>query len=177
MTTPRVKSLLAKNLEYVETLHTPPPLLMQGIIKQRALGATGTVIISCSDPRIPPEKFLNLDFSECAIIRNAGGRTRDVLRSVLALDAVGTVGTIVVVHHTDCGMSHTDEAGFQAKTEARHPEIAASHPRFVYGALSDPEKTVTEDVALLKSYSSLGEKMDIVGLVLDTYTGLVKQVV
>lgn len=25
----------------------------------------------------------------------------------------------------DCGMSHTDEAGFRAKTEVRHPGIAA----------------------------------------------------
>jgi len=35
-------------------------------------------------------------------------------------------------------MSHTDEAGFQAKTEARHPLIAASlEKRFEYGAIEE----------------------------------------
>lgn len=34
-----------------------------------------------------------------AIIRNAGGRTQDTIRSILALDAVANVGTVVVIHH------------------------------------------------------------------------------
>lgn len=38
--------------------------------------------------------------TECAIIRNAGGRTSDALRSILALDAVGGTGTVIVIHHT-----------------------------------------------------------------------------
>jgi carbonic anhydrase len=40
-----------------------------------------------------------------------------------------------------------------------------------------PEKTIVEDVAFLKSYPSLAGKMDIVGLVLDTHTGVLKQAV
>lgn len=42
---------------------------------------------------------------------------------------------------------------------------------------ASPEKTVAEDVAFLKGYESLSENIDIVGLVLDTHTGLLKQVV
>lgn len=96
-----------------------------------------TCLVSCSDPRIVPEQFLGLDFSECAIVRNAGGRTQDAMRSILALNVVGKLGTVVVIHHTDCGMSHTDEAGFEAATKARHPAIAASQPGYVYGAISE----------------------------------------
>lgn len=40
-----------------------------------------------------------------------------------------------------------------------------------------PEKTVVEDVEFLKSFPSFREQIDIVGLVLDTQTGLVRQVV
>ena len=35
-------------------------------------------------------------------------------------------------------MSHTDEAGFRAKTEIRHPGIAASLEKgYVYGAIEE----------------------------------------
>lgn len=61
--------------------------------------------VSCSDPRIHPVQYLGLDFGEAAIIRNAGGRTSDVMRTLLDLDAIGSVGTVVVIHHT--GMSPT----------------------------------------------------------------------
>lgn len=47
----------------------------------------------------------------------------DAMRSILALDAVGNLGNIVVIHHTDCGMGHTNEDGFRAKTAAKHSDI------------------------------------------------------
>ena len=34
------------------------------------------------------------------MIRNAGGRASDALRSLYALDAIGNIGTVVLVHHT-----------------------------------------------------------------------------
>jgi hypothetical protein len=37
---------------------------------------------------------------EAAIIRNGGGRTSDALRSILDLDALGAMGTVIVIHHT-----------------------------------------------------------------------------
>jgi carbonic anhydrase len=33
-------------------------------------------------------------------VRNGGGRTTDAIRSILDLDALGAMGTIVVIHHT-----------------------------------------------------------------------------
>jgi carbonic anhydrase len=59
------------------------------------------------------------------------------VRSLLALDAVGNLGTVIVMHHTDCGMSHTDEAGFRAKTAVRHPEVLKSEPGMVFGAIEE----------------------------------------
>ncbi|PVH81016.1 carbonic anhydrase [Cadophora sp. DSE1049] len=172
----KVASLLAKNLKYSET-YKAPNLLSVGIQKNRELGRKSTVIISCSDPRVHPTQFLDLDFSEAAIIRNAGGRTSDVMRSLLDLDAVGSVGTVIVVHHIDCGMSQTDEHGFQERIRGKHPAIAASQPGYVYGAVHDPEQTVVHDVEFLKSFTSIAENMHIVGLVLDTFTGRLKEVI
>lgn len=109
--------------------------------------------VSCADPRITPEKFLGLEFAgialhlfkffnnfetnlsiEAAIVRNAGGRTRPALPSLLALDSLGNTGTIIVVHHTDCGMSHYSESEFQDRSKAKHPEINLPNGE-VFGAI------------------------------------------
>ncbi|KAG4433619.1 hypothetical protein IFR05_010895 [Cadophora sp. M221] len=172
----KVASLLEKNLKFSET-YKAPNLLSIGIQKNKELGRKSTVVISCSDPRVHPTQFLDLDFSEAAIIRNAGGRTSDVMRSLVDLDAVGSVGTVIVIHHTDCGMSQTDEQGFQGRIQEKHPAIAASQPGYIYGAVDNPEKTIVDDVEFLKSFPSIAENMHVVGLVLDTFTGKLKQVV
>lgn len=80
--------------------------------------------VSCSDPRVIPEQYFGLNrggssdlisrvgdhgvhianlvcgLSEAAIIRNAGGRASDALRSIATLDAIAGLSTIIVVHHT-----------------------------------------------------------------------------
>ena len=38
--------------------------------------------------------------TEAAVIRNAGGRAMDAIRSLIVLDSVINLGTIIVVHHT-----------------------------------------------------------------------------
>jgi len=42
--------------------------------------------------------------------------------------------------------------------------------------MSIPEKSVVEDVQHLRSFPTLNANMDIYGLVLDTFTGVLKQV-
>ncbi|KAI9645621.1 hypothetical protein NHQ30_006363 [Ciborinia camelliae] len=121
--TEKITSIIGRNLNYSRTMHVQPPLLSAVIEKNKSLGRRSTIIISCSDPRITPERFLGLEFGEAAIVRIAGGRTRPALPSLLALDSLGNTGTIIVIHHTDCGMSHYSESEFQNRSKARHPEI------------------------------------------------------
>jgi carbonic anhydrase len=40
------------------------------------------------------------------MVRNAGGRVFDAVRTLAVLQTIGNPGTIVVMHHTDCGMTH-----------------------------------------------------------------------
>ena len=61
---------------------------------------TSMVSVSCSDPRVIPEQYFGLNRGEAAIVRNAGGRASDALRSIATLDAIGGLSTIIVVHHT-----------------------------------------------------------------------------
>ncbi|KAL2060900.1 hypothetical protein VTL71DRAFT_8952 [Oculimacula yallundae] len=173
----KIASLLAKNLsvighdpilkaliyqicfrKYSET-YQAPNLLSIGIQKNKELGRKGTVVIACSDPRFHPTQFLDLDFSEAAIIRNPGGRTSDAIRSLIDIDAIDR------------------REGFERRTRENHPAIAASQPGYVYGAVDDPEKTVVQDVEFLKSFPSIEENMLVVGLVLDTFTEILRQLV
>ncbi|KAE9363840.1 carbonic anhydrase [Stipitochalara longipes BDJ] len=176
MSTDKVADLLERNKEVSKSYKRPPPL-GEGLEKRKKTGAKGTVIISCADPRITPEHFLGLNFGECAIVRNGGGRTADAIRSILDLDAIGAMGTIVVIHHTDCGMTYLTEKEFHDRTEEKHPDFAGSNPDYNYGAINDPEKTVVADVEYLKGFPSLAENMTIAGLVFDTFTGELKRLI
>ncbi|KAK3067023.1 hypothetical protein LTR53_016338, partial [Teratosphaeriaceae sp. CCFEE 6253] len=87
----------------------------------RGTGA-GVVVLSCSDPRLNPYQILGLDqtlsessnasllipprTSEATMVRNAGGRAFDAIRTLAVLQTIGAPGTIIVMHHTDCGMTH-----------------------------------------------------------------------
>ena len=56
--------------------------------------------VSCSDPRVIPEKFLELESAPKAVIRNAGGRAMDAMRSIQVLNALNEIELILVIHHT-----------------------------------------------------------------------------
>jgi carbonic anhydrase len=71
---------------------------------------------------------------EAAIIRNAGGHTAPAHATLLALDSIGGLGTIIVIHHTDCGMSTMSEKEFRDTAKAKHPDFNLPAGE-VYGAI------------------------------------------
>ncbi|KAK6396580.1 hypothetical protein LTR65_008478 [Meristemomyces frigidus] len=145
-----VADLLERNKKYSET-YKAPPALKDGIIKAVNAGRRTTVV-------------------KLATISNAGGRTADAVRSILALDALGNLGTVMIVHHTDCGMTHFTGAEFQQKTAERHPDLAK--PDMQFGEVSDPHKTILEDMRHLKGFKSFEDNgTEIRGFVLDLKTG------
>src|SRR6187200_1464768 len=61
-------------------------------------------VVVCMDARIDPAKALGLEEGDAHVIRNAGGRAEDAIRSLaISQELLGT-REIVVIHHTDCGM-------------------------------------------------------------------------
>src|SRR6266699_2525457 len=52
-----------------------------------------------------PARFLGLQEGDAHIIRNAGGRASDdAIRSLVISEQLLGTNTVVVIHHTDCGM-------------------------------------------------------------------------
>lgn len=139
-----------------------------------------TMILGCVDPRVDPALVLGLEPGETAVIRNVGGRvTPSVLREIVMLQAVGRaegVGPggrfdIVVLHHTDCGIT---------RLEARREMLAAffevAEDALQAKSVSDPRLSVAVDVAALRAIP-LPPGWVVSGLVYDVNTGLIETIV
>jgi carbonic anhydrase len=63
------------------------------------------------------------------------------VRSLVALDSVfqgSGIGTVLVVHHTDCGMTQTDEKGFGGRIGERYPDVEKyMHEGCIWGAINE----------------------------------------
>jgi carbonic anhydrase len=139
------------------------------------------MIIGCVDPRVDPGQVLGLDHGEAAIIRNVGGRvTPATLRTMAMLSKVGQtnaetrrpgVWNLVILHHTDCGM--TDLVSFP-ELLAEYFEIPPSE--LDRKSVNDPVGSVRADVDVIKSSIAAPDFL-VSGLVYDVATGRVEIVV
>ncbi|KFA81601.1 hypothetical protein S40288_09374 [Stachybotrys chartarum IBT 40288] len=188
------QALLQKNRAASNTYQAPP--LLQNALKAPL---PGFIIISCSDPRINPYKIFGIDGSEngrFTMIRNAGGRALDAVRSISVLQTLGNAKTVVIIHHTgesslvimwmkteelihrlDCGMSHVcDEIMRQAMLSIA-PDQKDVISESKYGEMAGPiETTIQQDVAFLQANPLIKRGTRIVGLAFDILTGGLKVV-
>src|SRR3954463_16297132 len=109
--------LLQANAEYARTfdrgdLPMPP--------------ARRVAILTCMDARIVPSKQLGLEEGDAHVIRNAGGRARDALRSLVISERLLGTKEIVVIHHTDCGMLTFTNRDLHAKVKQDLAEVSSS---------------------------------------------------
>ncbi len=139
------------------------------------------MVVGCVDPRVDPGHVLGLDNGEAAIIRNVGGRiTPSTLRTMAMLSKVGQAnadtrvpGTwnLVILHHTDCGM--TDLAHF--------PDLLAEYfgipaDELESKSVSDPVGSVRTDVDVILQQLHASDFL-VSGLVYDVETGRIEVVV
>lgn len=141
------------------------------------------VIIGCADMRVDPAQLFNLGPGEAVVMRNIGGRgTPGLLQQLGLLGRIGELEQavpggggefhIVVLHHTDCGITRL----------ASDPGLLAEYfqlPKAVLGekAVMDPEAAVATDVEVLRAVPALPPHWMISGQVYDVATGTVRVVV
>ncbi|KAF7979469.1 hypothetical protein HWV62_42289 [Athelia sp. TMB] len=172
----KLADLLSRNSVYQET-YTPPRLLPT--VKPASLPTpAGITIISCCDQRVIPEQFLQLARGECPVIRNAGGRAADALSTLLVLDSVIPIGTLVIIHHTDCGLTHITDDAVRARLAAHAPGHEAEIAAMQFGAFRevDVSASVLEDIQFVRSSPYLRKDMEVRGFVLDIRTGAMSEV-
>ena len=125
-------------------------------------------VVACMDARLQPERVLGLEPGDAHVIRNAGGViTDDAVRSLLISQRLLGTEEIVLVHHTDCGMSMLDEAAQLREIEAETGE----RPSFALEAFGDVDDDVRESIARIRASPFLRRTTWIRGLVYDVASG------
>ena len=168
--------LLERNRDYVANA-------FPGFMTLQVAPTIQTIIIGCVDPRVEPSKILGIDTGEAVVIRNVGGRiTPTFFSEMLMLRLVATSASdgaapgagwnVIVLHHTDCGITRLEPypdmlAGYfgvdAAELEHRH--------------VMDPFESVVADIETLRGNPFFPSEFHVAGLVYDVHTGEVHTVV
>ena len=131
-------------------------------------------VLACMDARLIPTRVLGLNEGEAHILRNAGGVvTDDAIRSLaISQHRLGTE-EIILLHHTDCGMSAFTDEDFAERLE----EASGERPQWSAETFSDVEQSVRDSIARLRESPFIPNKDSIRGFVYDVKTGELREIV
>jgi carbonic anhydrase len=130
--------------------------------------ARKVAVLACMDARLDPARILGLEEGDAHVIRNAGGRAADALRSLVISEQLLGTTTIVILHHTDCGMlTFTDES---LHDKIRH-ELHADADHIAFLPFKDLERSVRDDIAFLRQSPLIPEHIEIAGFIYDVRSG------
>jgi carbonic anhydrase len=130
-------------------------------------------IVTCMDGRIETGRAFGLAEGDAHVIRNAGGRMSEALRSIIISQVLLGTDAVAVVHHTECGMlSFTDES---LRKQIR--ESGADADAIAFLPFSDLEQSVRDDVALYHGSPLVRHDVPVRGFIFDLKTGALNEVV
>jgi len=158
-----IDDLLANNERYARSYQGPLPLLPSGHL----------AVIACMDARLDVFGALGLEGGEAHVIRNAGGVvTDDEIRSLTISQRLLGTTSIILIHHTDCGMLTFTDDQFKA---AIQQEVGIK-PAWAAEAFSDLDEDVRQSIARIKASPFIPHTDDVRGFVFDIGTGLLREV-
>jgi carbonic anhydrase len=134
--------------------------------------ARRVAVLACMDARLDPARALGLAEGDAHVIRNAGGRAADAIRSLVISQQLLGTKEVVVVHHSDCGMlTFTDE---QLRQKLHDGLGVETEQPFL--AFPDLEQSVRDDVAAIRSSPLLLEGVPVRGFIYEVESGRLREV-
>lgn len=130
--------------------------------------ARRVAVLACMDARLDPARILGLEEGDAHVIRNAGGRAADALRSLVVSQQLLGTTTVVILHHTDCGMLTFTDESLHDKIR-RELQTDADHIAFL--PFKNLEQSVRDDIAFLRQSPLIPEHIEIAGFVYDVHSG------
>jgi carbonic anhydrase len=121
-------------------------------------------VVACMDARLDPAKALGLEEGDAHVIRNAGGRAADALRSLVISQQLLGTNEVLIIHHTDCGMLTFDNATLQGICQERLGADATDIDFLPFGNL---EQSVRDDVALVRTSPLIPDEIPVRGFIYD----------
>ena len=155
--------LLANNERYAESFHGPLPMPPSAHL----------AVVACMDARLNVYAILGLEDGQAHVIRNAGGVvTDDEIRSLTISQRLLGTTSIVLVHHTDCGMLTFTDDQFKASIQ----EETGIKPEWAAEAFPDLDTDVRQSIARIKVSPFIPHTGDVRGFVFDVGTGRLREV-
>lgn len=136
--------------------------------------ARGLAVITCMDSRIEPLQMLGLEKGDAKVLRNAGGRvTDDVLRTLVLASHLLGVERVMIVEHTDCGMTKvTDEQAHEVIRQRSGVDTRSLEFR----TIPDQSASLMQDVQKVRSFPYL-PGVPVIGCLYDVHSGRLELVV
>ena len=130
-------------------------------------------VVTCMDARIDPAQLLGLEDGDAHVIRNAGGVvTEDVIRSLVISQRLLGTREIVLIQHTDCGMTTFQDDDLKASILAD----TGLRPAFAFEAFRDPYLDVRQSMRRILACPFLPAGDQVRGFVCDVQTGRLREV-
>ncbi|WP_078851992.1 beta-class carbonic anhydrase [Streptomyces sp. NRRL B-3229] len=129
-------------------------------------------VVACMDARLDLHAALGLELGDCHTIRNAGGVvTDDVIRSLTISQRKLGTRSIVLIHHTGCGLEAITE-DFRTELEME----VGQRPAWAVEAFRDVDQDVRQSMQRVRTSPFLLHNDDVRGFVFDVKTGLLREV-
>jgi carbonic anhydrase len=130
-------------------------------------------ILTCMDARILPSRAFGLEEGDAHVIRNAGGRAQDALRSLVISQRLLGTNEVAVIHHTECGMLTFSNRDLHQKVRQ---DLGADASHIDFLPFGDLEESVREDIAFLLSSPLISPNVIVRGFIYDVHSGRLNEV-
>ena len=155
--------LLANNERYAEAFNGPLPLPPSAHL----------AVVACMDARLNVYAILGLEEGQAHVIRNAGGVvTDDEIRSLTISQRLLGTTSIILIHHTDCGLLTFTDDQFKASIQ----QDVGIKPEWAAEAFPDLDEDVRQSIARIKASPFIPHTDDVRGFVFDVGTGRLREV-
>ncbi|CAL9599931.1 beta-class carbonic anhydrase [Streptomyces sp. NPDC090994] len=129
-------------------------------------------VVACMDARLDLHAALGLNLGDCHTIRNAGGVvTDDVIRSLTVSQRKLGTRSVVLIHHTGCGMETLTE-DFRTELEAE----VGQRPVWAVESFRDVDQDVRQSIQRVRTSPFLAHTDDVRGFVFDVRTGRLREI-
>ena len=131
------------------------------------------VIVTCMDSRLDVFAALGLREGDAHILRNAGGViTDDVIRSIAVSQRRLGTRSVMLIHHTDCGMQKLTDDGFRAELQ----DATGVAPAFAIESFTDLDADVRQSILRVRRSEFLLHRDLVRGFVYDVDTHRLREI-
>src|ERR1700753_2247795 len=148
--------LLANNERYAASFNGSLPLPP----------AAHLAVVACMDARLNVYAILGLQEGQADVI------TDDEIRSLAISQRLLGTTSILLIHHTECGMLTFTDDDFKASIQ----KDTGIKPEWAAEAFPDLDEDVQQSIARIKASPFIPHKEDVRGFVFDVATGKLREV-